>query len=284
MPEKEAMNRKIYTQWLTHVTERLRVGLGMNESDRVDTAIVLGTGWADAFAFQVEHSIAMKTLSGPFEAVNDLEGHARSYEIGQVNSKRIVVLRGRVHMNEFTFNPAGKLAVRAQVEVLCKLGIHNLVLTAAVGSLSDDVKVGSIVLINGWVSGWSEEMPLFGGEFVNPEDKIARMHFPDIQEAAKLANLQSHKGAHIFWVGPHFEGRLIDKHFMLEAGAICVGMSIKPEAAVTALYDGVQIIPIGFVTDEPTEETNHQHNCEVAQNAAHKLGQFLERVIAMLNP
>lgn len=122
------MGRKEYKEAMYLAKQRFRAALHLEPMDTINTAVVLGTGWAEAFPFQAQHSVSMVDLHGPFEAVEDLEGHARSYEIGTVTGKRLIVLRGRVHMNEFTFNPSGKLAVRAQIELLIGLGVKTLIL------------------------------------------------------------------------------------------------------------------------------------------------------------
>lgn len=272
------MHRELYESLIKNSVDRLRDGFEMGLNDTVSTAIILGTGWADAFPFEAEHKVGMRMLSGPFAAVERLDGHDRTYEIGTVAGKRIIVLRGRVHMNESLFNPTGKLAVRAQIEVLLKLGVKNLVLTAAVGSLTHEIPAGCVVYIDGWISNWAEEMPLFGGEFVSPEMAL----FSDPHRILRISppGLTMFRGLHIFWCGPHFES-LRDKKHMHELGASCVGMSIKPEATVAALH-GVHVIPLGFVTNAPEEVMTHEHHRHVAKTAAPKLGALLTNIVHML--
>lgn len=276
------MNKEQYQAFLATSTQRLRVGLGLEANDTVDTAVVLGTGWADAFPFKAECKIPMRKLGGVFKAVEKLEGHDRIYEIGMVGDKRIIVLRGRVHMNEFVFDPAGKLAVRAQVEVLIGLGGKKIVLTTGVGGLTDEVPVNGVVLIDGWASDFSEEMPFFPGEFKNPEDTIMTDHF-DAIIAAGPEGLPIVTGGHVFWHGPHFEGRRYDKSHMAARGASCVSMSVKPEACIAALYPGVRTLPMGFVCNGPTEPMDHDNHRAAAKAAAPLLGQLLTNVVRMLD-
>lgn len=287
------MNRRNYTEELTFSEFLLRKALHLNPSETIDTAIVLGTGWAEAFPFKAQHSIKMSSLGGPFELLKQIEdtdsleeqatlqGHKRIYEIGTVGGHRIIVLRGRLHMNEFTFDPIGKLAVRAQIEVLLRLGVKNLVLTTGCGGLREDVPTGSVVLINGWASSWGEEMPLFRGEFIGPRDSIAVDLFNKIIAANLHVNMV--KGGHVFWRGPHFEDLKYDKQLMRQTGAICVSMSVKPEAAVAALFPGVRTIPMGFITNGPSEKMDDDHHRAVAKAAADTLGLLLANIVHILH-
>lgn len=279
------MNRAIYDRQVNRCAAWLRRHLKLAPEEHIETAFVLGTGWGDAFAFEPDAQVAMKELHGPFVHLEDLDGHARRYEIGTVTGRRIIVQRGRVHMNEFVFNPEGKLAVRAQIEVLLRLGVKNFVLTTGVGSLSTDIAPGDVVFIDGWLSAWSEEMPLFPGEFTNPEDVLQTQMIDAITQAAP-EGLRVVHGSHVFWQGPHFEGRRYDKSSMRHAGGDCVSMSVKPEAAVASLYadQGVKIIALGFVCNTQEEAMEHEHHRNVAREAAPKLARLLQAIIPLLHP
>ncbi|MEK7993736.1 MAG: hypothetical protein AAB403_08030 [Planctomycetota bacterium] len=285
------MKRDRYYELLASAEERLREALGLRPDETIQTALVLGTGWADAFSLKVDHTVAMQDLIGtdhdnPFVHVDALDGHARRYEIGKVNGRRVLVLRGRVHMNEFVFNPAGKLAVRMQIELLIRLGAKTLILTTGVGSLKPEIEVGSVVFFDGWVSSWSEEMPLFAGEFKDPEEAIRIETVGELTAVAHTGfeDLSLHVGSHVYWHGPHFEGRARDKKRMADAGGSCVSMSVKTEVAVSRLYEDVRTIPMGFVCNSPFEAMDHKHHRDVARAAAPKLGALLECLIAMVDP
>ncbi len=276
------MRKEAYELALNATVDNLRAMLSLGAQETVKTAIVLGTGWADAFAFEAKHKASMTDLGGTFADVEAVEGHARCFEIGTVNGHRIIVLRGRVHMNEFTFNPAGAIAVRAQIEVLLKLGVKKLILTAGVGALKPEIRGGEIIFITGWVSSWSETMPLFPGEFVNAEETIRPERFHELSARASSVGLAAHQGLAVFWRGPNFEGRKRDKAAMSEAGGSCVGMSIKPEAVVAALYPDVEVIPVGFFTNGMFDPMTHERHRDVALAAAPHLGAFLPKVVDLV--
>lgn len=151
-------------------------------------------------------------------------------------------------------------------------------MTAAVGSLTSEIPAGSVIIINGWISSWGEEMPLFGGEFVSPEKAL--IEHPERLLEICPEGLFMTQGRHVFWRGPHFDGDW-DKRRMRERGAACVGMSIKPEVAVAALHNGVRVIALGLVTNAPGEEMTHEHHRNVAKASAPKLGELLTNIVNM---
>src|SRR3989338_2747776 len=133
-------------------------------------------------------------------------------------------------------------------------------------------------------------MPLYPYEFVNPEDVIDRELFDAIRVVAdrdhpRYIQMLISAGSHVFWLGPHFEGRRYDKVLMAGTGAKCVSMSVKPECAVASLYakNGIRVIPMGFVTNTAQEEMNDDHHREVAVEAAPKLGRLLEHAVEVMH-
>ncbi|MDO8598581.1 MAG: hypothetical protein Q7S02_00545, partial [bacterium] len=145
-----------------YVTGKLR------ESERVrprePIGLVLGTGWGDVL--NVEHAIEIPFGDIPgFEGLAALEGHARRLVIGTLEGKDVAVLRGRVHLNEAPCDPNVPKMVRLQTEMLLKLGARTLIVTSAVGSLRGALDVGQIAVVDGFVTVFAPEMPLWAGEF-----------------------------------------------------------------------------------------------------------------------
>lgn len=251
---------------------------------RVPTVgLVLGTGWGDALVLHGSLTIAFEDIPG-FPALESLEGHRRVLEIGFLDAScagsPVAVLRGRVHMNEDPRDPSVPKAVRLQVAMLCELGVRTLVLTCAAGSLTETFAVGDLVFMQSFVmSGGHEEMPLWAGEFVSPEDTLALAWRETADRAATNAGLVLHPhGNHAYVRGPHFEGRSHDKGNLRKLGANTVGMSVKPECCVAALY-GAEAVGIAFVTNDAVAEHSHEHNVACARAASPKLGTFLYNLI-----
>jgi purine-nucleoside phosphorylase len=262
----------------------LRRQLRIEETPRC--AIVLGTGWGDVLNVTNAREVELESIDG-FSDLYDLEkvkGHARRVVYGKLGDQPVIVLRGRLHLNEAPADKNLLKMVRLQIEMLLQLEIKVLILTAAVGSLdSKNCRVGDVVVIDGFVTLYAPEMPLWGGEFYSPEDTLD----PQLREIAKAAwgeSSENHAVAagHVMVRGPFFEGRKYDKALLAESGASVVGMSILPEACVAALYDNVKVLGLTFVTNDDVEVHEHELIQRRAKESAAQLGAYLERIVTRI--
>ena len=255
--------------------EFIRKELDLPEGHAVHAGLVLGTGWGDTLKLEQSRSVSLDKVPG-FESLGSLEGHARSLVYGTIAGKNILALRGRVHLNESPSGDALPKMVRLQVEALFQLGVHNLVITSAVGSLTKEIGVGDLVVVDGFLTVFAPPMPLWGGEFCSPEDMLDE----DLQTLAHASarEIKTHSGCYAMVRGPFFEGRKYDKQFIRDSGASVVGMSMLPEACVAALY-GVKTLGLSFVTNNHLEEHSHEENLARAKLNSQKLGGFLYKII-----
>lgn len=258
---------------------RLRNMLGLEPTATVPIAVILGTGWGDSLELKdATAEIPLCALPG-FEGLPRLEGHRRAVKIGTVGGRRVAALSGRIHLNESHDADHWKM-VRLQTEMLIQLGAKVLIVTCGAGSLATEVRVGDVMLIDGFVQLFAPPMPLLAGEFVSPEDAIAgslittafTFFIPD--DAKSVC-----KGGYAMLRGPQFEGRKYDKKFLAATGARAVGMSVVPEACVAALYPDVRVLPMALITNSATEEHSHEENLRRSKERAPLLGDYLTRVI-----
>lgn len=250
--------------------------------------LVLGTGWSKALKFAGAVEIPFNKIPG-FGELAALEGHARCLVIGTLAGKNVFALRGRVHLNEAPCDPSVARMVRLQTEMLFQLGVRTLIVTSAVGSLRGALEVGQIAVIDGFVTLYAPEMPMYAGEFVSPDDTLD----PVLRAIAHDAHgeLVTKTVGHVMVRGPFFEGRKYDKGLLAKGfltkeslaatGAGVVGMSMLPEACIAALY-GARVLGLGFVTNDDVAEHSHAENQRRADEAAPYLCSFLERIVARL--
>lgn len=245
---------------------------------RPQIGLVLGTGWGDVLAIRHAKEIPFRRIPG-FQALGTLEGHARTLVLGKIAGVPVAVLRGRVHLNEAPQDPAIPRMVRLQTELLFQLGVKTLIVTSAVGALRGALKVGQVALVDGFVTLYAPDMPLYAGEFCSPEDTLD----PQLRRVAKRVRgpLTVKEVGHVMVRGPFFEGRRYDKALLAKTGAGVVGMSMLPEACVAALY-GARVLGLGFVTNDDVAAHSHEENLAQAKKAAAHLGGFLTRIVARL--
>ncbi len=251
----------------------------LDSSNLPEVGLILGTGWGDVLEFDQSSRHPFAAIPG-FNKIGQLEGHSREVVCGTLSGKRFVALRGRVHLNERPADPELHVAVRLQIEMLIRLGVKKFILTCAAGSLMKSIGVGDIVLIDGFVTLFAPEMPLFAGEFCSPEDAIDREWAKRIfNTVASDFPLKVASGGHAMVRGPFFEGRKYDKKFLAGTGAAVVGMSVLPEACIASLYPEVKILPLAFITNTAFEEHSHEENQRRAKEKAEHLGTLLGKIV-----
>lgn len=254
--------------------------------DGIDIGIILGTGWGDVLETEIDCAIRfqLEEMTG-FDFLNNLEkieGHHRELVIGYLKDRKVAMLCGRIHMNESHNNEEIAKAVRLQVEMLFHLGVKHLILTNAAGSLRENVRVGDVVAHDGFITLFAPPLPLWGGEFVSPEDVLKEENSTKVFKAARKSGLNVHFGAGAMVRGPFFEGRRYDKRILRQAGATMAMMSILPEAAVAAFYPDVNVYAISFITNNDSEEHSHEENQKRAKASASKLGDLLLNLIELI--
>src|SRR5215203_230884 len=227
----------------------------------IKTAVVLGSGLG-SFADQLRDAIKIPYESIPHFARSTVEGHAGQLVLGEIDGEPVAVQQGRFHfyegydMDQVTF----------PMRTFGLMGIENVILTNAAGSLSSDVAPGSLMLI-------SDHLNCMG---VNPlrgaNDKRFGPRFPDMtsaydQELQKIvveaANEIAkerfekgrdqeltdflHRGIYCGLPGPTYETPA-EIHMYRLLGADAVGMSTVPEAIV-ARQMGLRVLGLSCITN-----------------------------------
>lgn len=262
--------------------EYLRIGFfDRKKGPVVDTALVLGTGWGDALVPSNAVRIPFQKIPG-LEALAPLAGHAREVVYGTIGRKPVIILNGRVHLNERPADPSIHKMVRLQIEMLLQLGVKNLILTCAAGSLSPSVNVGSVIAVDGFMTLFAPDMPLYAGEFCSPEDTLdadfrALAHNVWKEQTGQYMPINSCGYAMVR--GPFFEGRRFDKEALYKTGANMVGMSMLPEACIAALYPDTKVLGLAFITNSAHETHSHEENMKRVKRVSKTLGGFLKSLV-----
>jgi purine-nucleoside phosphorylase len=264
-------------------------------SRQVKTAIVLGSGLG-GFADILENAVPIPYEEIPFFARSTVEGHAGRLVLGEVDSIAIAVQQGRFHyyegypMEQVTF----------PVRVLAQLGVENLVLTNAAGSLSTEMRPGSLMLISDHLNlmgvnplrGYNDER--FGPRFTD----LTAVYDKDLQDAVVEAaaalsrdRVESgadheltdflHRGVYCALSGPTYETPA-EIHMYRLLGADAVGMSTVPEA-IAARHQGMRVVGISCITNLAAgmsgEAIDHAEVMETGARVADIFKELLRRII-----
>ncbi|MDQ4121306.1 MAG: purine-nucleoside phosphorylase [Acidobacteriota bacterium] len=248
----------------------------------IQVALVLGSGLG-AFANEIENATTISYEQIPHFARSTVEGHAGRLVLGEVEGVSVAIQQGRFHYYE----GYDLLEVTFPIRVFGLLGIKNLILTNAAGSINSNFKPGSLMLIRDHLNlmgvnplcGKNDER--FGPRFPDMTEVYSRKYQEIAKTMAKEMNLDLRRGVYCALSGPTYETPA-EIHYLRYVGADAVGMSTVPEAIV-ARHQGMKIMAIScisnFAAGISEENINHEEVMEIGQRVAETFKNLLKRVI-----
>jgi purine-nucleoside phosphorylase len=265
----------------------------------VKTAIVLGSGLG-ALADELENSVRVPYPEIPHFVRPTVEGHAGQLVLGKLGGKDVAVQQGRFHYYE----GYSMEQVMFPVRVFGRMGIENLILTNAAGSLNTDITPSELMLI-------SDHLNCIG---VNPlrgtNDVRFGPRFPDMttvydtelqtiaHEAAEAISDERLKngfdeerrdylkrGIYCALSGPTYETPAEVRMYRM-LGADAVGMSTVPEA-IAARHQGMRVLGISCITNMAAGmsegEIDHDHVMQTGASVAAVFKDLLRRIVVNIN-
>ncbi len=260
-------------------------------SKEIKVALVLGSGLG-AFADSIKNPVIIPYEEIPNFSRSTVEGHAGRLVLGEVNGVSVAVQQGRFHYYEGYDIQKVVLPVRT----FGVLGVKNLILTNAAGSVRTDFKQGTLMLIRDHLNLMGvnpligENDPRFGPRFPDMTEVYSR----DIQaivgeEAKKMSDEKGitpflRRGVYCALTGPNYETPAEIRMYRL-LGADAVGMSTVPEA-LAARHQGMKVLAISCITNLAAgvsdEEINHEEVMETGAKIADTFRELLERVLSRI--
>ena len=231
----------------------------------------------------IVHSIPYEKI--PNFPVSTVEGHECKLIFGQISSRNVVIMQGRIHfyegysMDEVTF----------PVRVLKFLGIKYLILTNASGGINPNFKPGDLMIHTDYINMMPN--PLIGRHI-----KEFGERFPDMSQAyddeliemltrlSKELNILLHKGCYVGVTGPTLETPAEYKYYHLMGGD-AIGMSTVPEIIV-ANQMGIHCTAISVITNSGLGSaigvTSHQDVLKQARLAEPKVTSLIKHLVSEL--
>jgi len=210
--------------------------------------IILGTGLGKLIdEISIDQEINYSDI--PYFPVSTVETHTGRLVFGELEGKKVVVMKGRFHfyegysMKEVTF----------PVRVLKRLGINHLFVSNAAGGLNPLHKIGELMIINDHIDLFPEN-PLRGKNL----DSFG-LRFPDMSDPYDLNLIEKalqigekfkvgiHQGIYAGLQGPNLETKA-EYNYLRFIGADAVGMSTIPEVIV-ARHMELPVFAISAITD-----------------------------------
>lgn len=243
------------------------------------TAIVLGSGLSGlADALTDARSIPYGDLPGfPQGGVS---GHAGRLVAGHLEGTPVVMLAGRVHYYEK--GDAG--AMRPALTALRDIGITDVILTNAAGSVRQDIAPGDVMQIIDHIN-YSGLNPLIGEEsdarFVGMTSAYDAALAKAMRDAAAEVDVLLHRGVYMWFSGPSFETPA-EIRMARTLGADAVGMSTVPEV-ILARFLGLRVVAASVITNFGAgmtgAELSHTETKDMAPIGGERLGRILTHML-----
>ncbi|HET6845668.1 MAG TPA: purine-nucleoside phosphorylase, partial [Anaerolineales bacterium] len=247
-------------------------------------AMILGSGLS-GIADAVLAADAVPFQEIPHFPTSTVMGHSGRLLFGELQSKSVLIMQGRVHFYE----GYSMAQVTLPVRVMQRLGIEVLVVTNAAGGVNPEFQPGDVMLITDQLNlvGMTGSNPLIGPNY----DEIGP-RFPDMsqaydrqlaqlaRDAAAEAKIPLREGVYAGLSGPSFEGPA-DLRFLRMVGADAVGMSTVPEVIV-ARHGGMRVLGFSGISNKANLDGSTVTTHEEVMEAGKTLGPKVEQIIAQV--
>jgi len=247
-----------------------------------DTGLILGSGLGD-IAASISSPIIIPYHTIPNFPQSSVSGHKGQLVIGQLNNHTVICLQGRFHLYE---GHSPKI-INTIIQAFKVLGVKQLIVTNAAGSLNFDYAPGSIMMISDHIN-FSGQNPLvgfddekYGPRFPSLNNVYAFEFRQRVKKIATQLNIKIHEGVYLMVLGPNFETAAEIKAFQI-LGADAVGMSTVPEV-ICAARCGIKVLGFSVITNYGTgmcsETASHQETLEQGQKACANLSLLIQNFL-----
>lgn len=244
--------------------------------ERIDLALVLGSGWSAAADDLGEPIGDCELADLPGFAAPVVTGHGGRLRVVRTpNGRLAAILTGRTHFYE----GRGVDATVHGVRTVAAAGAHTLVLTNGCGSLNPDWSPGTPVLLRDHIN-LTGESPLRGATFVD----LSEAYSPRLRDLARSVDPRLPEGVYVQFRGPQYETPA-EVRMAGVLGGDLVGMSTTLET-VAARAVGLEVLGISLVTNLAAgisaSGLDHTEVLEAGRAAAPRLAGLLRGLVEVL--
>ena len=209
------------------------------ELDRIDLALVLGSGWSNAAVGLGESLGSLPLADLPGFAAPVVAGHGGELRLLRPPAGKLAALfTGRTHFYE----GRGVGAVVHGVRTAAAAGAKTIVLTNGCGGLNPDWSPGTPVLIRDHLN-LTGATPLEGATFID----LTEAYSVRLRELAREVDPTLDEGVYVQFRGPQYETPAEVRMAGILGGDL-VGMSTTLET-IAAREAGLEVLGISLVTN-----------------------------------
>ncbi len=209
--------------------------------DHHDILVILGTGLAGVAEDLGSSSQSIPLDNLPYFPVYTAPGHRAEGWSVPVGDKRVLILAGRRHLYEGIELGDVVHPLRTGLATGC----DTVILTAAVGSLRDDLPSGTLVTVADHIN-LSGHTPIVGPHFVD----MVGAYDPELRATALATSdvtIDPRPAVYVQVAGPQFETPA-EASMLRTLGADVVGMSMALET-IAARELGARVLGLAMVTN-----------------------------------
>ena len=254
-------------QTVNYIKEKLSL-------EKPQIAVILGSGLG-GFASKLENTKCLDYEDIPNFPQSTVSGHKGQLIKGYIGNKEIICLNGRFHLYE-GHNPT---IIANVIHILKDLGIEQLIVTNAAGSLNTNLAPGSLMLIKDHIN-FSKINPLvgknddrYGPRFPSMNNAYPKELRDKLKNIAIKNDIEIQEGTYFMVLGPNFETSAEVRAFGI-LGGDAVGMSTVPEV-IAASHCSIKVLGISVITNYAAglmdNTPSHQETLEEANKASNKL-------------
>lgn len=248
-----------------------------------DTGIILGTGLNTLPDHgQILHSLPYTQT--PHFPVSTAPTHLGKLMLVLFGDKPIWVLSGRLHYYEgFSMQQ-----ITYPIRTLSLLGVQNLFITNASGSINSEISSSDIVLVEDHIN-LLPDNPLrgldsrLGERFIEMSDAYDRELLGKLKNIARQRQIQTKNGVYVAVQGPSLETRA-EYRYLHSIGADIVGMSSVPEVIVARQLN-MKVAMISIVSNQgypKHEKASLQHILDNVHKAVPDMATLLSDALQQL--
>jgi len=248
---------------------------------RPEVALVLGSGLG-GLADLVTDPVTFRTGDLPGYPASTVEGHSGRLVLGELESRTVAVVQGRVHLYEgHTIRK-----VTFPVRLIHALGARRLIVTNAAGGIHSAFSPGTLMFIVDHINA-AFASPLagpnddLGPRFLDMSEPYCLEWTNAAEEVASRLGIATERGVYLWTAGPSYETKA-EVRFHATIGADAVGMSTVPEV-IQARHLGMEVLGLSTITNRAAGTGNdpldHEDVLEVGQMVREKLEKLVCAIV-----
>lgn len=237
--------------------------------------VILGSGLGE-FVNDVEIKYSINYCDIPHFPISTVQGHDGKLIFGIINSRPIIIMKGRFHYYE---GYSSQIVVYP-IRIMKLLGAEKLLISNAAGGINSNYQIGDLVAITNHINFIPN--PLIGKNIDEFGCRFPEMKYPYSKRIIDIAKsiMPLKEGIYIAVTGPSMETAAEINYFRIIGGDL-VGMSTAPEA-ISAVHCGLEVFGISVVTNVTHMETSHEEVVKQGNLASSRMSELFSALIYII--